>query len=336
MMKKRRFGSVEGRAVDEIVLESADAAVSILSYGCTLRDWRVDGASGSVPVVLGFPSIEDYVHHAQAHGAVCGRVANRIAGAAFELDGRRYDLTPSEGPNQLHGGKVGLQRRIWQMDGDAAGEAVQLSYLSPDGEEGFPGTVAFEITIRLDGPRLVYEMHGRPDRPTPINLAQHAYYNLGGGGDVLDHVLWVDAAEYTPTGPDLIPDGSIRTVEGTHLDFRAPRSIAESDPERIGLDNNLVLPTGRDTTRPAAWVTCPRTNLRLQLWTQEPALQLFDAAHMEIPVPGHEGRSYGAYAGLCLEAQHFPDSVHQPEWPSIIRTPETPYFQRLTVEIGPE
>jgi aldose 1-epimerase len=333
-MKKRRFGAIGGRTVEEVVLESADAAVSIIGYGCTLRDWRVDGAGGSLPVVLGFRSVEDYVHHAHAHGAICGRVANRIGGARFELEGRSYELDANDGPNTLHGGPTGLQRRIWQMDADAAGEAVQLRYLSPDGEGGFPGAVAFEITIRLDGPRLIYAMAARPDRPTPVSLAQHAYYNLGGGGDVLDHVLWVDAAEYTPSGADLLPEGSIRSVEGTPLDFREPHSLGEADPERAGLDNNLVLPTGRDLQQPVAQVTCPRSNLQLQLWTDQPGLQVFDAAGMVIDVPGHDGQRYGRFAGLCLEPQHFPDSVHHPDWPSIVCTPEAPYAQRLEVEIG--
>jgi aldose 1-epimerase len=332
-MKKRRFGAIDGRDVEEVVLESADAAVSIIGYGCTLRDWRVDGARGSLPVVLGFRGIEDYVHHAQSHGAICGRVANRIAGARFTLEGTSYELVANHGPNTLHGGPTGLEKQVWEMDGDASGEAVQLRYLSPEGEGGFPGAVDFEITIRLDGPRLTYAMAARPDRPTPVSLAQHAYYNLGGEGDVLDHVLWVNAAEYTPSGPDLIPDGTIRTVEGTHLDFREPRSIDASDPDRIGLDNNLVLPSGRDPQQPVARVTCPRGNLQLQLWTDQPGLQLFDAAQMVIDVPGHDGQRYGRFAGLCLEAQHFPDSVHHPDWPSIICTPEAPYAQRLEVEI---
>jgi aldose 1-epimerase len=177
-------------------------------------------------------------------------------------------------------------------------------------------------------------MAARPDRPTPVSLAQHAYYNLGGGGDVLDHVLWVDAAEYTPSGADLLPEGSIRSVEGTPLDFREPHSLGEADPERAGLDNNLVLPTGRDLQQPVAQVTCPRSNLQLQLWTDQPGLQVFDAAGMVIDVPGHDGQRYGRFAGLCLEPQHFPDSVHHPDWPSIVCTPEAPYAQRLEVEIG--
>ena len=334
-MKKRVFGHHEGRAVEEVVLQSGDAAVAILNYGCTVRDWRVDGARGSLPVVLGFSRLEDYVFHARGHGAVCGRVANRTADSRFTLEGVSYELTPSDGAHHLHGGAVGLQRRVWEMDGDSSGEAVQLGYASPEGEEGYPGAVAFTVVYRLEGPRLVCEMTGRPDRPTPIALANHNYYNLGGGGDVRDHVLWIDAPEYTPIARELIPDGTIRPVAGTRFDFNEARSLAEADPEASGYDINLVLAPGRDSGTPAARVTCARTGLRLELWTGEPGLQVYDSAGVTIAAPGLDGARYGSFAGLCLEAQHYPDSLHNPDWPSIIRSPEeAPYFQRLEVEIG--
>lgn len=329
-MKKRLFGrDAAGRAIEEVTLESADAAVSILSLGCIVRDWRIDGAGASLPMVLGFRTVEDYLHHARSHGALVGRVANRIAGARFELDGRGWDLVANEGRNQLHGGPGGLGSRIWEMEGDSASGTVQLSYTSAEGEEGYPGTVDFAVTFRLDGPTLVCEMRGVPDRPTPINLANHSYYNLGGGGTVQDHLLWLAASDYTPVDAELIPTGEIRSVEGTALDFRAPREIGDAD-----IDHNLVLDPGRDTARPSATLFCPRTDVTLELVTEEPAIQVFDSARMEIAAPGLDGHRYGRFAGLCLEAQHFPDSVHQPDWPSVIRSPEAPYFQRLAVRIA--
>jgi aldose 1-epimerase len=329
-MRKRLFGRDEdGRAVEEVTLESADAAVSILSYGCTVRDWRIDSPRGSLPMVLGFARLEDYLHHARSHGALCGRVANRIAGARFDLDGRTWELTPSEGRHQLHGGVRGLGKQIWDLDVDSPSGRVQLAYRSPDGEEGYPGEVRFTVTYHLDGPTLVCEMAGRPDRPTPINLANHSYYNLGGGGTVKDHLLQVDAADYTPSDAELIPTGEIRSVEGTELDFREPREIGDTE-----LDINLVLRAGRDQAKPAATLACPRTGLRLELVTDQPGLQLFDAFKMTIAAPGHDGQRYGPYAGVCLEAQHFPDSLHNPDWPSVIRSPEAPYHQRLAVRIA--
>lgn len=331
-MKKRLFGRDQtGRAVDEIVLESTDAAVSILSLGCVVRDWRVDGPSGSLPMVLGFPRLDDYLRHSRSHGAIVGRVANRTAGAAFSLDGRSYAVTANEGANHLHGGAIGLGKRIWDMEADSAAGTVELSYLSPDGEEGYPGTVAFTVRFRLDGPTLVCEMTGRPDRPTPVSLANHSYYNLGGGGTVSDHLLWIDAPEYTVTGAGQLPTGEIRPVDGTRLDFTSEREIGDTP-----LDDNLVLRPDRDRAQPAARVFCPRTGMRLALVTGEPGVQVFDAPTMTIGTAGHDGESYGSFAGLCLEAQHFPDTLHQPDWPDIIATPDRPYFQRLDVTIGRE
>ena len=333
-MKKRPFGRHDFGPVEQVTLESGDAAVSILSLGCAVRDWRIDGARGSLSVVLGFPRLEDYVLHARAHGAVVGRVANRTANGRFELDGKTRQLSQNDGVHHLHGGAVGLDRRVWAMEVDTAAETVRLAYSSPDGEEGYPGRVEFAVSYRLDGARLICEMSGRPDRPTPINLAQHNYYNLAGTGTVRDHVLEVDAPEFTPVDAGLIPRGVIRSVEGTALDFTEPRSLEEADPEGAGIDNNLVLRAGRDPGEPAARVHCPRSGVSLRLRTSEPALQIYDGAGASVAVPGHEGQIYGPFAGLCLEAQHFPDSLHNPDWPSIIRTPEQPYLQRLEVEIA--
>ena len=329
-MRKRLFGRDEtGRAVEEAILESGDAAVSILNFGCVTRDWRVDGPRGSLPMVLGFPRLEDYLHHSRSHGAIVGRVANRTGGASFTLDGETFELTPNDGPNHLHGGATGLGRRIWDMETNSAANTLHLFYRSPDGEEGYPGTVDFSVAFRLEGPRLICEMAGTPDRPTPISLANHNYYNLGGSGTVKDHLLRVDARAYTPTDAALIPTGEIRPVEGTELDFSEEREIGDTR-----LDLNLVLDPARDRKRPAARAWCPRTGRSLELWTDEPGVQLFDASSMTIEVPGHDGQSYGPYAGFCLEAQHFPDSLHNPEWPGIVATPDAPYFQRLVLEIA--
>jgi aldose 1-epimerase len=329
-MKKRLFGRDEkGRAVEEAVLESPDAAVSILSLGCVVRDWRVDGPQGSLPMVLGFPRLEDYLHHSRSHGAIVGRIANRTRGASFTLDGRTYALTANEGANHLHGGATGLGSRIWAMETDSAANTLYLFYTSPDGEEGYPGKVDFAVTFRLEGPRLICEMAGTPDRATPISLANHSYYNLGGSGTVMDHLLWIDAHAFTPTDADLLPTGEIRPLEGTAFDFSVEREIGDTP-----LDLNLVLDPARDRKRPSARARCPRTLRQLELWTDEPGLQLFDASTMTIAAPGHDGQSYGPFAGFCLEAQHFPDSLHNPDWPSIVCTPDSPYFQRLVVEIA--
>ncbi len=332
-MKKRLFGRFNGRAVEEVTLESADAAVSILSFGATVRDWRVDSAGRSLPMVLGFRTLDDYLEHARSHGAVIGRVANRTANASFELDGRTWQLDANDGRHHLHGGSEGIGRQLWEMEPDGARNAVHLEYLSPDGEMGYPGTVRFRVTYRLEGPRLIVEMEGHPNRPTPINLAQHSYYNLAGGADVRDHVVRVAAGMYIPVDDEGIPTGTIEPVAGTRYDFRRPVSFERSDPERKGVDINLVLDPKRERTEPSAEVWSEWTGRTLRLWTDEPGLQVFNAPRQEISAEGHDGQRYGRFSGLCLEPQHFPDSLHHSDWPGIIRRPDTPYRQRLVVEI---
>lgn len=328
-MKRRIFGELDGAPVEAVTLESPEAAVTILSFGCVLQDWRI----GGLPVVLGFADLPSYLTASRSHGAIVGRVANRTAGASFEMDGRTYALTANHGPEKqhhIHGGATGLGKRNWAVAADPASESVTLRYRSPDGEEGYPGTVDFTVTYRLDGPRLVCEMAGLPDRVTPVNLAHHAYFNLGGDGSVQDHVLQVAADAYTPLRPDSIPEGTIRPVAGTPFDFRTARAIGDT-----ALDLNYVLPDGRDPAAPVASAFCPRSGLRLRVWTDQPGLQVFDAPTMTVAAAGHGGTPYLPFAGLCFEAQHFPDSLHNPGWPSILRSPEQPYRQLYTVEIAP-
>jgi aldose 1-epimerase len=333
-MKKRMLGRLDGTAVEEATLQSADAEVTVMGYGAGVRDWRVETGGRSLPMVLGFRALDDYVAHARSHGIIAGRVANRTRSAAFDLDGRSYALTANAGPHHLHGGTIGLGRRIWSLDTDGAAEAVHLAYRSPDGEEGYPGTVDFTVSYRLEGPRLVCEMRGVPDRRTPVNLAQHNYYNLAGGADVRDHELRVAAKAFTVLDEDLLPTGEISPVAGTRYDFTTAVSFEESDPERLGVDVNLVLDPDRDREKPTAEARSAWSELGLRLWTDQPGLQVFNAPRQEIPAPGHDGQRYGPFSGLCLEAQHFPDSLHHSDWPSIISSPEEPYFQRLVVEIG--
>ena len=280
---------------------------SILGLGCIVRDWRVDGPRGSLPMVLGFPRLEDYLHHSRSHGAIVGRVANRTKDARFTLDGATYELTANDGTNHLHGGTPGLGGRIWDMETDSAANTLYLFYHSPDGEEGYPGAVDFAVSFRLEGPRLICEMTGTPDRPTPVSLANHSYYNLGGEGTVKDHLLWVDAREFTPSDAELIPTGEIRPLEGTAFDFSTEREIGDTP-----LDLNLVLDPDRDRKRPSARARCPRSGRQLELWTDEPGLQLFDASAMTIEVPGHDGRRVRALCGLLPRGAALPGYPAQP------------------------
>lgn len=335
MIRTRIFGRYDDRDVTEVLLESGDASVALLSYGCVVRDWRVPLGGRRLPVILGYERLEDYLADSFYFGALVGRVANRIAGGRFLLDGKTRQLACNDGPNHLHGGARGLSRRVWNLETDSAATRVRLSYHSPDGEEGYPGAVDFSIDYRLEGNRLICEMEGRPDRPTPINLANHNYYNLAPEGDTRGHVLQIEAERYTPLDEALIPTGEIRAVEGTRFDFQAPRSFREADPEDLGYDLNYVLPESRDPKAPVASLACPESGLWLRLWSDQPGLQLFNAEKVDLPAPGLEGRRHGPFCGVCLEAQHFPDSPNRPAFPSIVRTPEKPYRQRLEVEIAP-
>ncbi|MDF2232762.1 galactose mutarotase [Albimonas sp. CAU 1670] len=320
----------EGEPIREATLDSGLARVRLLSWGCALRDWRAPVGGGWRACTLGLARVEDYPAHSPAYGAICGRVANRIRGARFELEGREVRLTPNEGANLLHGGR-GLARRNWRME--AAGEALRLSWDSPDGEDGFPGAVAFTVDVRLDGARLIYEMRGVPDRPTPINLAQHAYWNLDGGGEVLDHRLRLDADRWAEVDAGQIPTGRLIPVGEGRPDFREPRTLRDADGRGIAVDHAYALSPGRDPARPAAELTSGAGDLRLRLWTDQPSVQVYDAPGLSLAVPGLDGTPAGPFAGLCLEAQNFPDAPNRPEFPSPLATPERPYVQRLEIEI---
>ena len=334
MIQTRNFGEFEGLDVIETTLRSDVATVSILNYGCVVRDWQVHKTNGPVSVVLGFEEFGHYPQHSPSFGIIAGRVANRIARGKFHLNGTDYQLPINNGVNHLHGGMYGLGRRIWELETDAASNSIKLTYHSPDGEEGYPATVDFTVIYRLQGARLICEMNGMPSEPTPINLAQHSYYNLNGAGGVRDHAIQIAAKSYTPVDATQIPTGEIFPVRNTRFDFTQPTTFNVTDPERIGVDHNLVLDSTRDIGLPAATIYSQQSNLELKLWTGEPGLQLFNAPDMNIPVAGLKGEKYSPFSGVCLEAQHFPDSLNRPEWPSIICTPDNPYTQKLEVEIA--
>ncbi|SMX44803.1 aldose epimerase family protein [Actibacterium lipolyticum] len=319
-----QLGQIDGHEVREAVLEDGDVRISILSLGCITRDWRV----GGVPMVLGYADPADYLTNPNYFGVIAGRVANRTAMGRFSLDGETVQLSQNEGANHLHGGHRGIGARNWQLDQDAA-QSVRLTYHSPHGEEGYPGAVDFTVTITLAGNTLTYVMEGSPDRPTPINLAQHSYYNLTGGGPVRDHRVMVHANGFTASDANGIPTGAVSDAAGTRFDFNQPRSLEQADPQQLGYDINLVL----DGKSPTAMVQAPN-GMQLTLWSDQPGLQLYDAMHTGPTPGGHDGQTYDRFHGLCLEPQSFPDSLNNPDFPPIIYSPERPYRQTLRVEIA--
>ena len=330
------FGEFQGKRVDAFTLKSdTGVEVDIIGYGVVVRDWRVpvnDGAARGV--VLGFEDFDAYPAHSPHFGSLAGRVANRISGGSFELDGKTYSLATNEGGNTLHGGPEGLGRQVWHGEVDTAQNAVHFTFHSPDGAMGFPGNVDFTATYRLKGNRLKLELKAMPDRRTPISLVQHQYFNLGTGPDVLDHHLTINASARSEVGADLIPTGAILPLKGTDLDFRAGHTLRDAGGKPIDGDVNLVLATGRNHAEPIATVKGPDGSLTLKLWSDRPAVQLYNGVWTDVGVPGLGGRHYGKYSGLCLEDQMYPDALHQPHFPSIIVSPDQPYSHWCEFEIG--
>ena len=326
-MSARIFGHIDGAPVMEVEIASqAGAHAKILSWGAVLRDLVVPTSSGPQRVTLGLNSIEDYVAHSPSFGAVPGRFANRIANGRFTLDGVAYELARKPGEKHtLHGGPKGFGKRIWKL-GEHTKSSVTLTLDSPDGEAGFPGNLAATCVYKLLEPAtLRVELTATCDRPTVVNLTQHAYFNLDGSPDVLDHELSLACDFYTPSDAELIPTGEIRAVAGTRFDFREARTIR--NPSGQTYDTNFVAARepGPDGLARVATLRSPRNGLRLELHSTEPGVQVYDAAKLNCPVPGLDGARYGAHAGLCLEPQAFPDSPNRRHFTDCVLRPDSEY-----------
>lgn len=329
-MQVRTFGDADGVEVKEITLQSAGGATaSVITWGAVLRDLVVPAPSGPQRVVLGLNSLDDYRAYSPHFGAIPGRFANRIAGGRFTLDGRDYTLPTNEkGKNTLHGGPRGFGKLPWHLD-HAEASAVRLVLDSPDGDAGFPGAVRASCTYRLLDPgTLVVELEAHTDAPTLVNLAHHSYFNLDGSPDVLDHEVQLNCPFMTPADADSIPTGEIRAVAGTPYDFTAPRPIRNAAGTTY--DNNFVLgpmPDPRTGLAHAATVRSPRNGLALEVHTDQPALQFYDASKLNCPVPGLGGAHYGPHGGFAMECQLYPDAPHRRHFPSAVLRPGQTYRQ---------
>lgn len=322
-MRTEPFGEIDGQAVHEVTLSSSGAQAKIITYGATVRDLVVPAAGGPQRVVLGLERVEDYVRHAPYMGAIVGRYANRIGHGRFTLDGATYALDRNEnGRHHLHGGARGFGQRVWSIvDGGAA--SVTLALVSEDGDMGYPGRLAASCTYALEAPatlRIVLE--ASCDRPTPVNLTTHLYFNLDQSPDILGHTLAIAADQVTPTDDALIPTGELRSVAGTRFDFRAPRRIGEAKGAGAGeYDVNYVLAGPRGALNPAATLSAPKSGVAMELWTTEPGLQLYGGHLLDVPARGIGGAPYGRHGGLCLEPQRFPDGPNKPHFPACILRP---------------
>jgi aldose 1-epimerase len=313
----------------------------IMTYGATLVSLRTPDSEGRLKgIILGFDTLDPYLAGVPYFGATVGRFANRIANGRFNLDGKSYQLPQNNGPNSLHGGSRGFDKRVWtaQPFETPAGPGLRLSYLSAAGEEGYPGELSAHVTYRLnDDDSLAIDYEATTTAPTPVNLANHAYFNLTGDPQrtILDHVLIINADRFTPVNATLIPTGELRAVADTPFDFRASRVIGshindKDEQLRIGggYDHNWVLnkPHPGAMTR-AAVLTDPASGRSVEIRTTQPGLQFYSGNFLD-GKPAGSGTVFGHRTGLCLETQQFPDSPNQSDFPSAILRPGQTYSEK--------
>ncbi len=337
-----------GDPVESFTLVNAHGVeLRVLAYGGIITSLSVPDRDGRMAdVVLGHDSLEDYRSDTSYFGAIVGRYANRIAGARFAIDGKSYQLSANAGANHLHGGRTGFDRVLWEATPFTTADSacVVLHYTSPDGEEGYPGTVDARVQYALtDRNELVVEYLAVTDRATPVNLTQHTCFNLTGGtaADILGHVLWINADLMTPVDETLIPTGELVPVAGSPFDFRTPTVIGTriaDDDEQLrfarGFDHNFVLNREEPGLVHAARVVEPSSGRTLDVHTTEPGLHFYSGNFVDERVAGKAGRRYGPRAGLCLETQHYPDSPNQPGFPSTVLRPGQEYRSRTVFAFG--
>ncbi|MGR6429676.1 aldose epimerase family protein [Rhizobium sp. PAMB 3174] len=331
------FGTYRGADVYEVKLRSdAGAELKVVTFGAVIRDLRIPTPDGPRPVILGFNTLEAYIENKHWHlGAVPGRVANRIAGGRFSLDGQSYSLPRNqEGQHTLHSGDDGLGASNWTVV-DIDDRSVTMAIISGHGEHGFPGRLTTNVTYRLLEPATLQIIYSATtDKATPINLTNHAYFNLDGEGDVLLQRLWLNADFYTPTDSDLIPTGEILSVEGTPWDFRAERPfLFQTDSGPFHYDGNVVL-RGSGGLEKAARAIASRGDVTMEVWTNQPGLQVFDAATLNVSASGLNGERLSPRSGFCLEPQVFPDAVNKCHFPNCVLRPGEVYAHHTEYRFG--
>lgn len=318
---------------------SAGMEARVIDYGGIIVSLRVPDRDGELEdVVLGFDSLEGYVAEHPYFGAIIGRFGNRIANGRFTLDGQEYQLPVNNGPNSLHGGNRGFDKVVWAAEPfeNDRGRGIILRYTSPDGEEGYPGTLEARVTYTLtDDNELIFDYHATTDAATPVNLTQHSYFNLAGNGagTILDHEVMLNASRFTPVNRDLIPTGALQPVAGTPFDFTEPTAVGsriEADDEQLrfagGYDHNFVIDRDAgDSLTLAARVRESTSGRVLEVLTTEPGVQFYTGNFLDGTLTGKDGAVYERRTGFCLETQHFPDSPNQPDFPSTILRPGEEY-----------
>jgi aldose 1-epimerase len=341
------FGTTaDGTAVEKYTLRNSHGVeATVITYGATLQSLLLPDKNGKVEdVVLGFDDVKGYQDNGTVYfGATIGRFGNRLADGKFSLDGKTFQVPQNDKTNALHGGTQGFDKRVWKAEpsNQDGWVGVKLSYVSPDGEMGFPGKLQTEVTYSLNEKNeLRIEYKATTDKPTVLNLTNHSYFNLAGAGngDVLKQVGTLHASHYTPVNAKLIPTGELPAVKGTPLDFLTPTAIGKNikadhpqlkfaEPKQGGFDFNWVLDTKGDVSKLAADFSDPQSGRRLQLFTTEPGVQLYTGNFLDGSIHGKGGKVYPHWGAFTLETQHYPDAPNQPNFPSTRLNPGKTYTQ---------
>jgi aldose 1-epimerase len=341
-LTQQPYADLEGKAITEYTLRNAAGAeLSIINYGGTITSLRVPDKNGKLQnVVLGFDSLAGYTQQGNPFfGALIGRYGNRIGGAKFTLDGTSYKLSANDNGNSLHGGKKGYDKVVWSAAPLPGDSTLELTYRSADGEEGYPGNLSVKVVYTLTADNAVrIDYTATTDKATPVNLTNHAYFNLSGGSDstILDHTLQIAAAKYTAVNDQLIPTGALPEVKGSPMDFNTAKSIGRDIAQvKGGYDHNWVLDRTNDQLQQVATLRHPASGRTMEVWTTEPGLQFYSGNFLDGTLTRTlNGARYVKHAALCLETQHFPDSPNQPSFPNTILRPGETYRTTTVYKFG--
>jgi aldose 1-epimerase len=329
----------DGSPVDVYTLSDSTLSVQVITFGAHLISVKAPDKNGKVAdVVLGYSSLGGYLADNKTYvGSIVGRYGNRIGKGQFTLDGKPVQLAQNDHSNTLHGGNTGFDRLIWT--GKQIPSGVELTIVSKDGDQGFPGTLTAHVRYTLTGDKLRLDYSATTDKPTVVNLTNHSYFNLAGHGTILDELLMIDADKYTPTDPGLIPTGQLAPVAGTPFDFRKPTAVGariqQSDPQLKlagGYDHNFVLNPPHTLAAPKVTLTDPTSGREVKIFTTEPGVQFYAGNTIPGTFKGRSGETYVKYDGLCLETQHYPDSPNHPQWPSTTLLPGHTYHSTTIFE----
>ena len=343
---QEEFGTFKGSTIQLYTLSNtAGVKVSVSNYGGIITSLMVPDREGhTVDMVLGYDTLEEYTEDTIYIGSLVGRYANRIKEGKLKLGKSSYQLSCNRPGIHLHGGTEGFNKKIWEPEilDDGRGAGVRLLLYSPDGDEGYPGNVQVRVSyILTEDSSLIIDYEAVTDQATVVNLTQHSYFNLAGRGDITDHLIQINAAEYTPVGPDLIPTGELAEVEGSPFDFRSARRLSEAIAEEgdrkkagEGFDHNYVLDTGGDVGKVAAWLCHEESGRTMEVYTTKPGMQFYSGNYLDGRRKGRGGAGFFKHAALCLETQFYPDSPNQPLFPSPVLVPGEQYRHTTIYRFG--